>query len=222
MRNRMYFGDLLVTREIKALDHAWEDFVQDEYRLMFVSEIPTSAIERIEDKRALYLEERARLKGKFSKREEESEVEDDEAFRVARGGSRWPKEVGEELFGKKSGEVYVKGDGEAFSDPLIVDDLVGEKLPEITDENRDVVKEARGFIKPVVPNNIMGKRANIPCVDEIAENFTDDPIVNAVLDERNTTKKPDTIVVFNKHDDIKGSKCDGLEEFLRRTLKEDE
>lgn len=163
MRNRMYFGDLLVTREIKALDSAWEEFVQDEYRLMFVSEIPTSDIERIEDKRTLYLEERARLKGKFSKREEESEVEDGE----------------------------------------------------ITDENR-------GFIKPVVPNSVMGKRAVIPCIDEIAESFTDDPMVNAVLDERNMTKKPDTIVVFNKHDNIKGSTCDGLEEFLRRTLKEDE
>ena len=125
MRNRMYFGDLLVTREIKALDSAWEEFVQDEYRLMFVSAIPTSAIERIEDKRTLYLEERARLKGKFSKREEESEI---------------------------------------------------------TDENRD-------FIKPIVPNSIMGKRALVPCIDEIAENFTDDPMVNAVLDERNMTKK---------------------------------
>lgn len=127
MRNRMYFGDLLVTREIKALDSAWEEFVQDEYRLMFVSEIPTSAIERIEDKRTLYLEERARLKGKFSKREEESEVEDD---------------------------------------------LVGEALPEITDENRDAVKEARGFI-------------------------------------------------FNEHPEVKEKVCDGLEEFLRRTLKEE-
>jgi hypothetical protein len=139
MRNRMYFGDLLVTREIKALDSAWEEFVQDEYRLMFMSEIQTSAIERIEDKRTLYLEERARLKGKFSKKEEESEVED----------------------------------GEAFSDPLIVDDLVGEALPEITDENRDMVKEARGF-------------------------------------------------VFNEHPEVKEKTCDGLEEFLRRTLKEDE
>ena len=171
MRNRMYFGDLLVTREIKALDSAWEEFVQDEYRLMFVSEIPTSATERIEDKRTLYLEERARLKGKFSKREEEREIE--ESFRVSSGGSRFPKEIADELFGKKSGEVHVKGGGEAFSDPLIVDDLVGEALPEITDENRDAVKENRGF-------------------------------------------------TFNEHPEVKEKACDGLEEFLRRTLKEDE
>jgi hypothetical protein len=54
-----------------------------------------------------------------------------------------------------------------------VDDLVGEALPEITDENRDMVKEARGF-------------------------------------------------VFNEHPEVKEKTCDGLEEFLRRTLKEDE
>jgi hypothetical protein len=95
-------------------------------------------------------------------------------------------------------------------------------VDEVNGENRDAVKEARGFIKPIAPNGVMGKRAVIPCIDEIAENFIDDPMVNAVLDERNMTKKPDNIVVFNKHDNIKGSTCDGLEEFLRRTLKEDE
>lgn len=140
MRNRMCFSDLLVTREIKALDSTWEEFVQDEYRLMFVSEIPTSAIERIEDKRTLYLEERARLKGKFGKRKEESEVEDGKAFRVFSGGSRFPKEIADELFGKKNFVPYVKGSGEAFSDPLIADDLVGEALPKITDENHEYVK----------------------------------------------------------------------------------
>lgn len=55
----------------------------------------------------------------------------------------------------------------------VEDDLVGEALPETTDENRDVVKEARGFI-------------------------------------------------FNEHPGVKEKVSDGLEEFLRRTLKEDE
>lgn len=156
MRNRMYFGDLLVTREIKALDSAWEEFVFYAYKPVFnrAGEKGASpeddmrhlqdAINWIESARVLYLEERARLKGKFSKREEESEVE----------------------------EICVK-DGEAFRDSLIVNDLVGEALPEITDENRDAVKEARGFI-------------------------------------------------FNEHPEVKEKACDGLEEFLRRTLKEDE
>lgn len=97
MRNRMYFGDLLVTREIKALDSAWEDFVFYAYKPVFnfAGEDGASpendrkrlqdTIDWIERARVLYLEERARLKGKFSKREEESEVEDDEAFRVASG-----------------------------------------------------------------------------------------------------------------------------------------
>lgn len=189
MRNRMYFGDLLITREIKALDSAWEDFVFYAYKPVFNfagedGESPEDdrkrlqdTIDWIESARVLYLEERARLKGKFGKREKESEIEeicvkDDESFRVSKGGSRWPKEVGEELFGKKCEEVNVKGLGK-FSDPLIVDDLVGEALPETTDENRDVVKEARGFI-------------------------------------------------FNEHPGVKEKVSDGLEEFLRRTLKEDE
>lgn len=143
MRNRMYFGDLLVTREIKALDSAWEDFVFYAYKPVFnwVGEDGASpednrkhlqdTIDWIERARVLYLEERARLKGKFSKREEESEVED----------------------------------SEAFSDPLIVDEVNGE--------NGDAVKKARGFI-------------------------------------------------FNEHPEVKEKACDGLEEFLRRTLKEDE
>lgn len=155
MRNRMYFGDLLVTREIKALDSAWEEFVFYAYKPVFnwAGEDGASpednrkhlqdAIDWIERARVLYLEERARLKGKFSKREEESAVEDGEAFRVSRG----------------SGEVYIKGDGEAFSDPLIVDDL-----GEVSD---------RKF-------------------------------------------------KFNEHPEVKEKVSDGLEEFLRRTLKEDE
>lgn len=185
MRNRMCFSDLLVTREIKALDSAWEEFVFHAYKPIFnwagVDETSPEddrkhlqdTIDWIERARVLYLEERARLKGKFGKRKEESEVEVGEAFRVVSGGSRWPKEVGEELFGKKNFVPYVKGNSEAFSDPLIVDDLVGEALPEITDENRDVVKETRGFI-------------------------------------------------FNEHPEVKERVSDGLEEFLRRTLKEDE
>ena len=137
MRNRMYFGDLLVTREIKALDSAWEEFVGKLYLMTFNaasdmmdvekrSDYMLETIDEIERARVLYLEERTRLKGKFSKKEEEeSEVEDGEAFRVASG------------------------------------------------ENGDVAKEDRGFI-------------------------------------------------FNEHPEVKEKACDGLEEFLRRTLKEDE
>lgn len=48
---------------------------------------------------------------------------------------------------------------------------------------------------------ILNKRFG--CIDE-SEEFKDDPIAEAVLDERNISKKPDVKFVFNEHDDLKG------------------
>ena len=173
MRNKMVFSDLCVSREIKALDKAWEEFVSKLYLLTFNAASDTVDVEKrscymsetvdeIERARVLYLEERDRLKGKFGKKDEEIARLSD----IARSG-------------------YVLSNREC-----------------------EAAKKA------------LNKRFG--CVDEIAEDFADDHIVNAVTDERNMTKKPNTIVTFNKHDDVKGSTCDGLEEFIRGTLKEDE
>lgn len=178
------FHDWLIVRELKGLDKAYDNICYAiNSRILGLYDIEDSderqrlyddmLVER-ERMRAIYIQRRNELKSGFTdKRKEESEVEDGKAFRVFSGGSRWSKEVGEELFGKKNFIPYVKGNSEAFSDPLIADDLVGEALPEITDGNGDMVKEARGFI-------------------------------------------------FNEHPEAKEKVSDGLEEFLRRTLKEDE
>lgn len=58
-------------------------------------------------------------------------------------------------------------------------------------------------IKSLAKDSLNGRFGLGVSVDETSEAFKDDPIVKAVMDEDNMSKKPETNFIFNDHSDLK-------------------
>ena len=170
MTRNLCFHDWLIVRELKVLDDVYDDALrQFDYKILDLYGIENS--DERQEKYDKILEERETLRAIYIQRRNELKA----GFTDRQDREVSEKEVnkkGRYPWGPKKQAVEETANGIRHGGICYVD----------TDE-----------IKALSKSSLNGR---FGCIDESAE-FKDDPIVEAVLDEENMSKKPDVMIINN-------------------------